>query len=271
MATGGTESGPDRETTLGGRLRGRLAQSDDYGIVLLLILATIFTLSLGSGRSTLRASASAGSRCSSSSIHPVPIVGTYLVATAVVLVAVVGAAGALLTGAAWGSDATALVGLLLAFAAPVVILRRVPAVADHHGPAGPGGARHLPAARPDVRVPVSVDPPGDRWTVLRPDDLAAIDRLDVYFSYVTLTTVGYGDFTASTSVGRMMAGPEALIGQLYLVSAVALLVGNVGRTMGRRGPVAGTDVDSKDHGLGRRPLRTSGRLSISTARGRRAP
>ena len=55
----------------------------------------------------------------------------------------------------------------------------------------------------------------------------------VYFSYVTLTTVGFGDFTAATSVGRMIAVSEALTGQLYLVSAVALLVGNIGRTMVR--------------------------------------
>jgi voltage-gated potassium channel Kch len=60
---------------------------------------------------------------------------------------------------------------------------------------------------------------------------AAIDY--VYFSYVTLTTVGYGDFTASTSVGRMIAVSEALTGQLYLVSAVALLGGNIGRTIVR--------------------------------------
>jgi hypothetical protein len=53
----------------------------------------------------------------------------------------------------------------------------------------------------------------------------------IYFSYVTLTTTGYGDYTAATDLGRMLAITEALFGQLYLVSVVALLVGNVGRTM----------------------------------------
>ena len=57
----------------------------------------------------------------------------------------------------------------------------------------------------------------------------------MYFSYVTLTTVGFGDLTASTSAGRMIAVSEALSGQLYLVSAVALLVGNIGRTIVRGG------------------------------------
>jgi Ion channel len=51
----------------------------------------------------------------------------------------------------------------------------------------------------------------------------------LYFSYTSLTTVGYGDLTAAEDLGRMLAVSEALIGQLYLVTVVALLVGNVGR------------------------------------------
>jgi voltage-gated potassium channel Kch len=52
----------------------------------------------------------------------------------------------------------------------------------------------------------------------------------IYYSYVTLTTVGYGDITAATSLGRMLSVTEALLGQLYLVTVVALLVGNFGRS-----------------------------------------
>ena len=55
----------------------------------------------------------------------------------------------------------------------------------------------------------------------------------VYFSFVTLTTLGYGDLTARADLGRMIAICEALFGQLYLVSVVAILVGSFGR--GRRG------------------------------------
>lgn len=51
----------------------------------------------------------------------------------------------------------------------------------------------------------------------------------VYFSYVTMATVGYGDLTASGSAERMMAALEGLVGQLYLVTVVALLVSNLGR------------------------------------------
>jgi hypothetical protein len=46
----------------------------------------------------------------------------------------------------------------------------------------------------------------------------------VYFSYTTLTTVGYGDLTAVTDAGRMLAITEALLGQLYLVTVVAFIV-----------------------------------------------
>jgi hypothetical protein len=51
----------------------------------------------------------------------------------------------------------------------------------------------------------------------------------LYFSFVTLTTVGYGDVTARTPVGHTFAVLEALIGQIYLVTVVSLIVSNVGR------------------------------------------
>lgn len=45
-----------------------------------------------------------------------------------------------------------------------------------------------------------------------------------YFSFVTLTTLGYGDFTAAGSVGRSVAVLEALGGQVFLATLVARLV-----------------------------------------------
>jgi Ion channel len=66
----------------------------------------------------------------------------------------------------------------------------------------------------------------------RPD--ATISEI-LYFSYVTLATVGYGDFVAAASPGRTVALIEGMTGQLYLVTVVALIVGNLGRQMNRRG------------------------------------
>jgi hypothetical protein len=48
--------------------------------------------------------------------------------------------------------------------------------------------------------------------------------LRLYFSYVTLATLGYGDYTPSTDLGHSLAIVEALFGQLYLVTVLALLV-----------------------------------------------
>jgi hypothetical protein len=46
----------------------------------------------------------------------------------------------------------------------------------------------------------------------------------LYFSFVTLTTTGYGDFTAASNLGRTLAVTEALVGQLYIVTVLALIV-----------------------------------------------
>jgi hypothetical protein len=45
-----------------------------------------------------------------------------------------------------------------------------------------------------------------------------------YFSFTTLTTLGYGDFTAASSGGRAIAVIEALAGQIFLATLVARLV-----------------------------------------------
>ena len=47
----------------------------------------------------------------------------------------------------------------------------------------------------------------------------------IYFSYTTLTTLGYGDIKPITSYARSFAISEAIIGQLYLTILVARLVG----------------------------------------------
>ncbi|HSI79874.1 MAG TPA: potassium channel family protein [Solirubrobacterales bacterium] len=52
----------------------------------------------------------------------------------------------------------------------------------------------------------------------------------LYFSFTTQTTTGYGDLTAATGLGRALAITEALAGQIYLVTVVALMVSNFGRS-----------------------------------------
>jgi hypothetical protein len=48
-----------------------------------------------------------------------------------------------------------------------------------------------------------------------------------YFSFSTLTTVGFGDLTARSDFGRTLAVLEALVGQLYLVTVVSVGVSNL--------------------------------------------
>jgi hypothetical protein len=50
----------------------------------------------------------------------------------------------------------------------------------------------------------------------------------VYFSFITMTTVGYGDFVPVTDGGRAMAVLEAVLGQVFLVTAVARVVSLLG-------------------------------------------
>ncbi len=51
----------------------------------------------------------------------------------------------------------------------------------------------------------------------------------LYFSFASLTTVGYGDLTARTNLGHTLSVSEALLGQIYLVTVVSLIVANLGR------------------------------------------
>ena len=55
---------------------------------------------------------------------------------------------------------------------------------------------------------------------------AADDGLDqmIYFSFVTLTTLGFGDITPLSPAARALTWLEAVIGQIYLVVLVAQLV-----------------------------------------------
>jgi len=53
----------------------------------------------------------------------------------------------------------------------------------------------------------------------------SISRSFLYYSFVTITTLGYGDITPVTSLARSLCILEAVIGQLYLVVQVAWLVG----------------------------------------------
>ena len=50
-----------------------------------------------------------------------------------------------------------------------------------------------------------------------------------YFSFVTMTTLGYGDITPLTAIPRALVVMQTLVGQIYLVVVVARVVSLLGR------------------------------------------
>ncbi len=48
----------------------------------------------------------------------------------------------------------------------------------------------------------------------------------VYFSFTTLTTLGYGDIIPMSSLAKMLTNFEAIIGQLYPAILISILVGS---------------------------------------------
>jgi hypothetical protein len=46
-----------------------------------------------------------------------------------------------------------------------------------------------------------------------------------YFSFLTLTTVGYGDITPASAPARALAALEALLGQFYIAVIIAEIIG----------------------------------------------
>jgi drug/metabolite transporter (DMT)-like permease len=201
-----------------------------FGIVLLLLLATFIFLASGpsgdwvavvavvlQGSTLLAAFSAAGVRR-----------GLRHLTVAVVLIALVSASTAIFIGGRDISGSLFLLNLLFVAGAPVVIVyslvrRRV---IDFRTVLGA------------VCVYILL---GMMWAFA----FAAIGTFDsqpffaqeahatvadyLYFSFTTITTVGYGDLTAAQSLGRALAVLAALIGQLYLVTVIALLISNLGR------------------------------------------
>ena len=214
-------------------IRNALAREDDFGVAIVLILLTIIVFSSAQGAWGQFVSVALSGGTLLFVLHTAGAHRRAFRASAVVvIIAVLGAGVAVLLGEAVATATAGLIGLLLAVVAPIVILRRI-----IHSPTitirlilgalaiylllGLAYAYLFPLVATLTHEPFFV-----QTTAPNASDF-------IYFSYTTLATIGYGDYTAATSLGRMVAVSEGLIGQLYLVSAVALLVGNVGRQLRR--------------------------------------
>ena len=80
-----------------------------------------------------------------------------------------------------------------------------------------------------------------------PDSFPAVEGISLgefnYFSFVTMTTLGYGDVTPVTDVPRALAVLQTILGQIFLVVVVARVVSLLGRERTR--PVAGPSGDDE--------------------------
>lgn len=65
----------------------------------------------------------------------------------------------------------------------------------------------------------------------------------IYFSFVTLTTLGYGDMLPMTPIAQTATWMEAVVGQLFVAVTLARLVGMFGRTDEFRMPRGESDAD----------------------------
>jgi len=75
---------------------------------------------------------------------------------------------------------------------------------------------------------------GGRPIVRAASDSGAHATTLLYYSFVTLTTLGYGDIVPASAIARSLAATEALLGPLYVAVLVSALVGLhlSGRTSG---------------------------------------
>jgi hypothetical protein len=217
------------------RLGGAIARWEHrYGLVLLLILSSLVFQLAAPDADWARLITIALQGCTlvlallASQVRPL----VTRVATGVVTVAVVGSAGALIGFGELGTTSGRLVAVLLVALVPVAILRGVV-----RGVRADGGVTvhtmfgvlciYLLLGMVFSFVYALVGDAASTPFFASGINPTISDYL--YFSFATMTTVGYGDLTAATDVGRSMAIAEALAGQIYLVTVVAVIVGNLSR------------------------------------------
>ncbi|MGH2637457.1 MAG: potassium channel family protein [Actinomycetota bacterium] len=209
--------------------RQRVRAPDSYGLLLVLILASLIAAA-SSGRPIGQAVTVVLQGGTLLYALWTARAGRRVVRVAVVLVPAIVLAAAVLTG---GESDTAdavvpVTSAVLTAAAILLIVRRVGAHPRVDAAAILGAlCTYLLIGMFFSAVFGSVSEFQNAAFFAQEASAASVDLL--YFSFVTMTTVGYGDLTAATNLGRMLAVTEALIGQLYLVTVVALVIGNIGR------------------------------------------
>ena len=153
-------------------------------------------------------------------------------ATVIVALAVLGSAAALIGFGEFGTTAGRIVAVLLVALAPIAIVRgvvrgvRTEGAVTMHTMFGVLCIYLLIGMLFSYAYALVGDAQSEPFFA---SGIAADISDYLYFSFATITTVGYGDLSAATDLGRSVAIAEALIGQIYLVTVVAVIVGGLSR------------------------------------------
>jgi hypothetical protein len=170
----------------------------------------------------------------------------FRIASLVVLVALLGAIGSLFVSGSDPTGAFFLLNVLLVATAPVVIGRALwrRQLVDIHTVLG-AVCIYVLLGMMFAFVYAAIDGIGSASFFVQTNHATTPDFL--YFSFITQTTVGYGDFTAAADLGRALSVLEALTGQLYLVTIIAVLVSRLSGRMAPTTPAPDAAVaDSTD-------------------------
>ena len=72
---------------------------------------------------------------------------------------------------------------------------------------------------------------GEPWLDNAPNETSSVFSVFCYFSFVTMTTLGYGDISPTSDFSRTLAWLQAVLGQLYIAILIARLVGMHAQTV----------------------------------------
>jgi Ion channel len=216
-----------------------------YGIVLLLVVVNVLFVAIAPATNLTRliATAFSGATAIAAMRAAGAQMGPQRLVRLAVAIAIGGSAVALLTGGDSAARGTiALANAAFIILSPLVIFRGIlnhvlDQGVDMHVVAG-ALAIYMMLGLFFAFVVSSVSEYATAAYFVQHSSASASD--DVYFSFITLSTVGYGDYTPALGIGRGMSILEGVSGQLYLVTVVALLIGNL---RGRR--VHGRSVESE--------------------------
>ncbi len=203
---------------------------DRFGIVLLLVLATIVVSALVDVRSSPVGALTVTVTSGAALVASTGAVGAGRRAsravTAAALVVVGGAAlFAVLRGTgrapAWGGQGVALLWLALVLAVPPLVIRRI---VGHRAVAM---RTVLGAVTAYLQIAVAyavLYQTLDWWTTTPVLGASQPSTAYTYLSLTTISTLGLGDLTPTTDLARLAVASEAVLGQLFLVTVVAVVV-----------------------------------------------